>query len=103
MDDDDDGDDGQRCHGLGQIGAHQRLPARHERGLGLALRDVERRGLGLLRTDIAADAMVQALANIGAGVIARHLGNNPGVAYEDGTAQGEFRLLFHALLATFLP
>lgn len=70
----------------------------------LLIREIEAlRAHGLLRSDIPADEMAQALANIATGVIARHLGNNPGVAYSDGTAQREFRLLFHALLAAFLP
>ncbi|WP_425308607.1 TetR/AcrR family transcriptional regulator [Ammonicoccus fulvus] len=58
---------------------------------------------GRLRTDIPLDEMAQGLANIGAGVISRQLGNNPGVRYDDGTAPREFRALFRALLATYLP
>lgn len=59
--------------------------------------------LGLLRPDADLDEFATNLANIGAGVIARQLGNEPGVPYELGSASRHFPALCRTLVQSYLP
>lgn len=61
------------------------------------------RELGLLRSDIPLDEMVNNTSNLGAGVISRHLGNEPGTPWGQGAAERHFRAAFDALFTSYLP
>ena len=61
------------------------------------------RDLGLLSPTVDLDELSQNLANAATGVIVRQLSNEPGVAYEDGTASRHFPALIRALMLAHLP
>ncbi|MHA6507900.1 TetR/AcrR family transcriptional regulator [Tessaracoccus sp. Y1736] len=61
------------------------------------------RDLGLLNPTVDLDELSQNLANAATGVIVRQLSNEPGVAYEDGTASRHFPALVRALITAHLP
>lgn len=61
------------------------------------------RAHGLLAPDADLDELAQNIATVGTGVIVRQLSNEPGVAYEDGTASRHFPALIRALMLAHLP
>ncbi|HSO68060.1 MAG TPA: hypothetical protein VLQ67_00345, partial [Arachnia sp.] len=61
------------------------------------------RDLGLLSPTVDLDELSQNIANAATGVIVRQLSNEPGVAYENGTASRHFPALVRALITAHLP
>ncbi|MHA6523473.1 TetR/AcrR family transcriptional regulator [Tessaracoccus sp. G1721] len=69
----------------------------------LAAEVVGLRDHGLLDADVDVDELTQNLASAATGVIVRQLANEPGVAYDEGTASRHFPALIRALMLAHLP